>query len=71
MPIFGGRQMKYRVQHMQFRSGDDPLNLERFLNSLEGEVVSILPIIKKTSLAQIYGVTEKVDFLLIVEKIEN
>ena len=63
--------MKYKVHHMQFRSGDNPLNLENFLNNLEGELVSILPIIKKTSLAQIYGVTEKVDFLLIVEKIEN
>jgi hypothetical protein len=56
---------------MQFRSGDNPLNLENFLNTLEGEVVLIMPVIKKTSLAQIYGVTEKVDFLLIVEKIEN
>ena len=63
--------MKYKVHQMQFRSGDHPLNLENFLNSLEGEVVSILPIIKKTSLAHIYGVTEKVDFLLIVEKLKT
>ena len=63
--------MTYRVHHVQFRSGDDPLKLETFLNRLEGEVVSILPLIKKTTLAQIYGVTEKVDFLLIVEKIKN
>ena len=63
--------MKYRVNHMQFKSGDNPSNLENFLNKLDGEVVSILPIIKKTSLAQIYGVTEKVDFLLIVEKLKT
>ena len=56
---------------MQFRSEDNPSNLENFLNKLDGEVVSILPIIKKTSLAQIYGVTEKVDFLLIVEKLKT
>ena len=62
--------MKYKVHQMQFRSGDNPSNLENFLNSLEGEVVSIMPILKKTSLAQIYGVTEKVDFLLIIEKIK-
>jgi len=46
------------------------VNLEQFLNNLEGEVVSIIPNIKKTSLFQIYGITFKVDFLFIVEKIK-
>jgi len=48
---------------------EDQINLEDFLNSLKGEVVSIIPNNKKVNLAQIYGVTRKVDFLLIVEKI--
>jgi hypothetical protein len=39
------------------------------LNNLEGEVISIIPNIKKNSLPQIYGVTARVDFLMIVEKI--
>jgi hypothetical protein len=34
--------------------------LEKFLNGFEGEVISIIPAIKKGSLAQIYGVTEKI-----------
>jgi hypothetical protein len=48
---------------------DDQDKLERFLNGLSGEVVSIIPNVKNTTLAQIYGITRKVDFLLIVEKI--
>jgi hypothetical protein len=44
-------------------------HLEQYLNDLEGEVISILPAIKKGNLPQIYGVTEKVDYLMIVEKI--
>jgi len=46
----------------------DQLRLEEFINSLRGEVISIIPNNKKVSLAQIYGVTRKVDFLFIIEK---
>jgi hypothetical protein len=46
----------------------DVSRLEAFLNGLSGEVVAIIPHIKKTTLAQIYGVTRKVDFLLVVER---
>ncbi len=46
----------------------DQSRLEHFLNSLKGEVVSIVPNIAKTTLFQIYGVTRKIDFLLIIEK---
>jgi len=50
-------------------SGEDALfELENFLNNLKGEVVTILPKIKKLSLPQIYGVTERVDYLIIIEK---
>jgi len=41
--------------------------LERFLNDLRGEVVSIIPNIKPTF--QGMGATAKVDFLLIVERL--
>jgi hypothetical protein len=47
---------------------EDQERLEHFLNNLEGEVVSIIPNIAKTSIFQIYGVTRKIDFLFIVEK---
>ncbi len=46
----------------------DSVRLEAFLNGLRGDVVSIIPNIRKTTLAQIYGVTRKIDFLLIVER---
>lgn len=60
--------MKYKVHKVDIDMENDQHMLEKFLNSLVGEVVSIIPNIKKTSLAQIYGVTKKIDFLLIVEK---
>jgi len=66
-----GNKMKYRVHRLQIKGEDVQSKLEQFLNNLDGDVVSILPIIKKSSLAQIYGITGKVDFLLIVEKITN
>jgi hypothetical protein len=60
--------MKYRVHCLDFGARDDRDKLEQFLNNLEGELVAIIPNFKKTTLAQIYGVAGKVDFLLIVEK---
>ncbi|MFC6731058.1 MULTISPECIES: hypothetical protein [unclassified Haladaptatus] len=52
-----------------------PIDMERYreqlkdyLNTLDGEVVSILPNIQKTGLLQIIGVSKKLIFLLIVEK---
>ena len=62
--------MKYRVHRLQIKDKDVQTILEQFLNGLEGEVISILPTIKKGSLAQIYGVSERVDFLMIVEKVK-
>lgn len=60
----------YRVHRLEVKDKNVHSTLEQFLNELEGEVVSILPIIKKGSLPQIYGVTGRVDFLMIVEKID-
>jgi len=61
---------KYKVHELKIKGKDARIELDMFLNSLEGTVISIFPSIKKNSLAQIYGVTERVDFLLIVEKLE-
>jgi GTPase Era involved in 16S rRNA processing len=47
----------------------DASELEAFLNGLAGEVVAIVPNVKKTTLAQIYGATRKIDFLLVVERV--
>ncbi len=61
---------KYRVHRLEVKGEDIYTKLEQFINDLEGEVISIIPDIKKGSLSQIYGITDKVDFLIIVEKIQ-
>ena len=48
----------------------DRERLEDYLNTLDGEVVSVLPNIRNTSLPQIFGLIKKIDFLLIVERRE-
>ena len=60
--------MSYKVHRFDINMETDSAKLEVFLNRLEGEIVSIIPNARKTTLAQIYGVTNKVDFLLIVER---
>ena len=60
---------KYKVHRFDIKMDEDQGKLEQFLNDLEGEVVSIVPNIAKTSLFQIYGVTRKVDFLFVVERV--
>ncbi len=61
--------MKYKVHKLEINLEKDQNKLEEYLNTLQGEVISIIPNNRKMSLLQIYGVTSKVDFLLIVEKI--
>ena len=60
--------MKYKVHRFPIRMDADQKRLEEFLNNLGGDIVSIIPNFRKTSLFQIFGVTGKTDFLLIVEK---
>jgi hypothetical protein len=54
--------MKYRVHRFKIRMTTGQQKLEIFLNSLEGEVVAIIPNV--TPVPATY-----VDFLLIVEKL--
>jgi hypothetical protein len=54
--------MKYRVHRFSIRMSRDEKKLELFLNSLEGEVVAIIPNV--TPIPATF-----VDFLLIVEKL--
>ena len=60
--------MKYKVHQFKIDMRKDKEHLEQFLNSLEGEIVSIFPNVKPTF--QGMGATSKIDFLLIVEKIK-
>ena len=55
-------KMKYRVHRLKLRMTEDQHKLEEFLNSLEGEIVSIIPNVCHIGFVH-------VDFLLIVEKI--
>lgn len=54
---------KYRVHRFNIRMTADQSKLEQFLNSLEGEIVSIIPNVTWMPSAT------HVDFLLIVEKV--
>lgn len=60
--------MKYKVHRIEVSRNDMQQKLEAFLNKLEGEVVSVLPNVRPTF--QLMGATSKVDFLLIVEKVQ-
>ena len=61
--------MRYKVHHFKIKMSEDENRLEQFLNSLKGEVVSIVPNVKPVFMA--FGGTAKVDFLLIVERIKD
>jgi hypothetical protein len=56
---------KYRVHRFDLSMTNDQSRLEQFLNSLEGEIVAIIPNVTVTPVI----LTSRVDFLLIVEKI--
>ena len=60
--------MSDRGHRFEIDMEKDAARLEAFLTGLGGEVVSIIPTVRRTSLAQIYGATRKVDFLLVVER---
>ena len=55
---------RYRVHRFDVSMTKDGANLERFLNDLEGEVVTIVPNVTMGFLW-----IHRVDFLLIVEKV--
>ena len=54
--------MKYRVHRFDFKMASEGHHLEDFLNSLKGEVVSIIPNVT-------WFPKTHVDFVIIVEKV--
>jgi len=60
--------MKYRVHHLEVKKDTAREKLERFLNQLEGTVLSIVPYVSPTFRGM--GATSQVDFLLIVEQVD-
>jgi hypothetical protein len=59
--------MKYRVHRFDLNMSKDQSNLERFLNSLKGEVISIIPNVTYIPVL----LASKVNFLFIVEKVND
>ena len=60
--------MRYRVHRFDIDMTKDQRKLEQFLNSLDGEVVAIIPsVIPKFT---VRGAGATVNFLLVVEKNE-
>jgi len=58
--------MKYNVHRLNVNGDNMQDNLNRFINSLNGEIIAIIPNVKPTFLGM--GATAKVNYLLIVEK---
>ena len=59
--------MRYRVHRFDLKMSQDQHDLEGFLNSLEGELVTIIPNVRPQFTAG--GMGAKVNFLFIVEKL--
>jgi len=59
--------MKYRVHRIDVNRDNMQEKLELFVNTLNGEIVSIIPDVKPTF--HLMGATSKIDFLLAVEKV--
>lgn len=58
---------RYKVHRFELRMNTDQMRLEEFINTLNGEVVSIVPNVKPTF--QLMGATAKINFLYIIEKL--
>jgi len=61
--------MKYKIHRFTLKMAEDQSTLEQFLNSLEGEVVAIIPNV--TPKFTPGGMGASVDFLLIIEKLSQ
>lgn len=61
--------MKYHVHRIDVKSDNMQEKLEKFINRLNGDVVSIIPNVRPTF--QGMGATAKIDFILIVEKLAS
>ena len=59
--------MKYKVHRFNLSMTANQRELEQFLNSLEGEIIAIIPNVTVTP----FTWASRVDFLLIVEKVRK
>ena len=61
--------MKYKVHRLYVKGNNMQTKLEEFINSVEGEIISIVPNVRPSF--QIMGASAKIDYLLIVEKLKE
>lgn len=59
--------MNYKVHRIDVNKENIKERLEQFLNTLDGEIISVIPNVRPTF--QLMGATAKIDSLLIVEKV--
>ncbi len=59
--------MPYKVHRIEIEKRIDERALERFLNELQGEVVSVIPNIVPRF--HLMGATARYDYLIIIEKV--
>ncbi len=62
------KKMKYKVHRIDVKSENMQERLETYLNMMDGEVISIIPNVRPTF--QFMGATAKIDFILVVEKLQ-
>ncbi|MCK4592586.1 hypothetical protein KAT63_04080 [Candidatus Parcubacteria bacterium] len=60
--------MKHKVHRLDVKSDNMQEKLEKFLNELDGEIIAVIPNVKPTF--QLMGATAKINYLLIVEKVD-
>jgi len=60
--------MKYKVHRIDVKRDNMQDKLEKFLNGISGEIISVFPNVKPTFM--MLGGTAKVDFLIVVEKVQ-
>ena len=60
--------MNYRVHRIDVSSDNMQERLEKFINHMEGDLVSVLPDVRPTF--QGMGATAKIDFILVVERLK-
>ena len=58
--------MKYNVHRLDVKGDNMQERLDKLINSLKGEIISIVPNVNPTFLGM--GATSRINYLLIVEK---
>lgn len=59
--------MKYRVHRVDVKTDTMQEKLENYINNLDGDIISVIPNVRPTF--QIIGATAKIDYILVVEKL--